>query len=74
MTQAAKDGEKKKTPSDLSDIMQHSHASHLLLDGSVGVDLAAKLGSVSCMIHLLKRGKQQSQSHMNCSGRQTDVV
>lgn len=54
--------------------MQHSHASHLLLDGSVGVDLAAKLGSVSCMIHLLKRGKQQSQSHMNCSGRQTDEV
>lgn len=54
--------------------MQHSHASHLLLDGSVGVDLAAKLGSVSCMIHLLKRGKQQSQSHINCSGRQTDEV
>ena len=57
MTQTAKE---KKTLSNLSDIMEHSHASHLLLDGSVGVDLAAKLGSVGCMIHLLKRGKWRS--------------
>lgn len=50
--------------SDLRDILQHGHASHLLLDGSIGVDLAPKLGSVGCMIHLMKRGTWRSLSHL----------
>lgn len=51
---------------DLSDILQHGHASHLLLDGSVVVDLVPKLGSVGSMIHLMRRGKGRSLSHL-CS-------
>ncbi len=50
--------------SDLSDILQHGHASHLLLDGSIGVDLAPKLDSVGCMVHLMKRGTWRSLSHL----------
>lgn len=46
--------------SDLCDVLQHSHASHLLLDGSVVVNLVPKLGSVSCMVHLTKSGKAQA--------------
>ena len=30
----------------------HGHACHLLLDGTVVVDLAAKLGSVGRVVHL----------------------
>lgn len=46
--------------SDLGDVMQHGHASHLLLNGSVVVDLVPKLGSIGCMIHLMHGGKLQS--------------
>lgn len=56
--------------SDLSDVLQHGHASDLLLDGSVGVDLAPKLGSVGCMVHLMK--KEENDGHYRtliCSHR-----
>lgn len=46
--------------SDLCDVLQHSHVSHLLLDGSVVVNLVPKLGSVGCMVHLTKSGKAQA--------------
>lgn len=42
-------------PSDLSDILQHRHASQLLLDGAVVVNLAPELGSVGCKIHLTEK-------------------
>lgn len=41
--------------SDLGHVLQHGHAGHLFLDGSVGVDLVPKLGSVGCMIDLMAR-------------------
>lgn len=44
-------------PSDLSDIMQHRHASHLLLDGAVVVNLAPELGPVGGKIHLTEKRK-----------------
>lgn len=40
--------------SDLCDVLQHGHASQLLLDGAIVVDLVSKLGSVGSMIHLMK--------------------
>lgn len=40
--------------SHLSDVLQHGHASQLLLDGAVVVDLASELGSVGGVIHLNK--------------------
>lgn len=46
--------------SDLCDVLQHSHVSHLLLDGSIVVNLVPKLGSVGCMVHLTKSGKAQA--------------
>lgn len=38
--------------SHLGDVLQHGHAGHLLLDGSIIVDLAPKLSSVGRVIHL----------------------
>lgn len=47
-------GNRVKCESDLSDVLQHGHASQLLLDGAVVVNLASKLGSVGGVIHLMK--------------------
>lgn len=38
--------------SDLGDVLQHGHAGHLLLNGSIIVDLVPKLSSIGCVIHL----------------------
>lgn len=37
---------------DLGDVLQHGHLGHLLLNGSVRVDLVPKLSPVGGVIHL----------------------
>ena len=45
----------------LGHVVQHGHAGHLLLDGSIRVDLAAKLGPVDSVVHLRREQTLKSQ-------------
>lgn len=54
-----------KCCSDLSHVLQHGHASQLLLDSAVVVDLASKLGSVGGVIHLMKN-TQMNKYRQEC--------